>query len=381
MNENEKELFRKYLQKNNDEIIEDLKSGLLSEEQYPIIHNLVTRHDLTLNQFEYLLPIIKKHELSIPSVEYGIEINYEQLFLENKISAYQLVISTAILFCKDETIEKLLEEADERVLEHQLEYFNLDKKQIKFIIDFIGKNDISNLSKKTTNHLIRFSTKNIELDNPLIFKIYESIKRSSLVDKVDKEFFIKFARTASVVQNKQKLFARSLNEIKEKLLLGQYNLGIHYPVIFLKALTTNDKEFIERLNQTTYTDTQREKMYGRRGYGFLIFNSQLPQELMISSNGGVGMIDSDLLECFAELKPDVKLNFTDVDISFRVMGKPTILNKLYENELFDKVVLSDKQKEFAVDYLSKKYFDDEKYKDAIKTLTKRKTVNHTRKII
>lgn len=137
MNENEKELFRKYLQKNNDEIIEDLKSGFLSEEQYPIIHNLVTRHDLTLNQFEYLLPIINKYELSIPVVEYGIEVDYEQLFLENKISAYQLVTATAILFCKDETIEKLLEEADVRVIAHQLQYFDLDKKQIKFIKQLI----------------------------------------------------------------------------------------------------------------------------------------------------------------------------------------------------------------------------------------------------
>lgn len=29
MNENEKELFRKYVLKNNDEIIKDLKSGVL----------------------------------------------------------------------------------------------------------------------------------------------------------------------------------------------------------------------------------------------------------------------------------------------------------------------------------------------------------------
>lgn len=209
-----------------------------------------------MNQFEYLLPIIKKYELSIPVVEYGIEINYEQLFLENKISAYQLVTATAILFCKDETIEKLLEEADERVLEHQLQYFDLDKKQINFIIDFIDKNDISNLSKKTTYQLLHFSIKNMKLDNPLIFKIYKSIE----YELFDKEF-IKFAITASVVQNKQELFASSLNEIKGKLLLGKYNLGIHYPAQFLEALTTNDKEFLEQLKQTTYSNKQREKMY------------------------------------------------------------------------------------------------------------------------
>lgn len=56
MNEN---VFRKYVLKNNDEIIKDLKSGVLSEEQYPIIHNLVTQHDLTLNQFEYYKHMLK----------------------------------------------------------------------------------------------------------------------------------------------------------------------------------------------------------------------------------------------------------------------------------------------------------------------------------
>ena len=376
MNENEKELFRKYLQKNNDEIIEDLKSGLLSEEQYPIIHNLVTRHDLTLNQFEYLLPIIKKYELSIPVVEYGIEINYEQLFLENKISAYQLVTATAILFCKDETIEKLLEEADERVLEHQLQYFDLDKKQINFIIDFIDKNDISNLSKKTTYQLLHFSMKNMKLDNPLIFKIYKSIE----CELFDKEF-IKFAITASVVQNKQELFASSLNEIKGKLLLGKYNLGIHYPAQFLEALTTNDKEFLEQLKQTTYSNKQREKMYGCYGYGYLIFNSQLPEELMISSHDGIEIINSDFLECFAELKPNIRLNLTDINIVLNTMDGINVIDRLYKNELFNKVVLSDEQKEIAIEYLSEKYADDEKYKEAIKILTKRKTVNHTRKMI
>jgi hypothetical protein len=376
MNENEKELFRKYLQKNNDEIIEDLKSGFLSEEQYPIIHNLVTRHDLTLNQFEYLLPIINKYELSIPVVEYGIEVDYEQLFLENKISAYQLVTATAILFCKDETIEKLLEEADVRVIAHQLQYFDLDKKQIKFIIDFIDKNDISNLSKKTTYQLLHFSMKNMKLDNPLIFKIYESIECASL----NKEF-IKFARTASVVQNKQELFASSLNEIKEKLLSGQYNLGIHYPAKFLKALTTNDKDFLERLKQTTYPDKQREKMYGHYGYGYLIFNSQLPEELMIDNRDGIEIINSDFLECFAELKPNVRLNLTDINIVLKTMDGINVIDRLYKNELFDKVVLSDKQKEIAIEYLSEKYADDEKYKEAIKVLNKRKTANYTRKMI
>lgn len=362
--------------KNNNEIIEDLKLGLLSEEQYPIIHNLVTRHDLTLNQFEYLLPIIKKYELSIPVVEYGIEIDYEQLFLDNKISAYQLVTATAILFCKDKTIEKLLEEADERVLEHQLQYFDLDKKQIKFIIDFIDKNDISNLSKHTTNHLIYFVMKNMKLDNSLIFKIYESIECASL----NKEF-IKFARTASVVQNKQELFASSLNEIKEKLLFGQYNLGIHYPANFLKALTTNDKEFIERLKQTTYSDKQREKMYGHYGYGYLIFNSQLPEELMIDNHDVIEIINSDFLECFAELKPNVRLNLTNINIVLNTMDGINVIDRLYKNALLDKVVLSDEQKEIAIEYLSEKYADDEKYKESIKTLTKRKKVNHTRKMI
>ncbi len=371
-----KTLFRKYVLKNNDEIIEDLKSGVLSEEQYPIIHNLVTRHDLTLNQFEYLLPIIKKYELSIPVVEYGIEINYEQLFLENKISAYQLVTATAILFCKDETIEKLLEEADERVLEHQLQYFDLDKKQINFIIDFIDKNDISNLSKKTTYQLLHFSMKNMKLDNPLIFKIYKSIE----CELFDKEF-IKFAITASVVQNKQELFASSLNEIKGKLLLGKYNLGIHYPAQFLEALTTNDKEFLEQLKQTTYSNKQREKMYGCYGYGYLIFNSQLPEELMIDNRDGIEIINSDFLECFAELKPNVRLNLTDINIVLKTMDGINFIDRLYKNELFDKVVLSDEQKEIAIEYLSEKYADDEKYKEAIKVLTKRKTANYTRKMI
>lgn len=371
-----KTLFRKYVLKNNDEIIEDLKSGVLSEEQYPIIHNLVTRHDLTLNQFEYLLPIIKKYELSIPVVEYGIEIDYEQLFLDNKISAYQLVTATAILFCKDKTIEKLLEEADERVLEHQLQYFDLDKKQINFIIDFIDKNDISNLSKKTTYQLLHFSMKNMKLDNPLIFKIYESIE----CELFDKEF-IKFAITASVVQNKQELFASSLNEIKEKLLLGKYNLGIHYPAQFLEALTTNDKEFLEQLKQTTYSNKQREKMYGCYGYGYLIFNSQLPEELMIDNRDGIEIINSDFLECFAELKPNVRLNLTDINIVLKTMDGINVIDRLYKNELFDKVVLSDEQKEIAIEYLSEKYADDEKYKKAIKILTKRKTANHTRKMI
>ena len=329
-----------------------------------------------MNQFEYLLPIIKKYELSIPVVEYGIEINYEQLFLENKISAYQLVTATAILFCKDETIEKLLEEAYERVLEHQLQYFDLDKKQINFIIDFIDKNDISNLSKKTTYQLLHFSMKNMKLDNPLIFKIYKSIE----CELFDKEF-IKFAITASVVQNKQELFASSLNEIKGKLLLGKYNLGIHYPAQFLEALTTNDKEFLEQLKQTTYSNKQREKMYGCYGYGYLIFNSQLPEELMIDNRDGIEIINSDFLECFAELKPNVRLNLTDINIVLKTMDGINFIDRLYKNELFDKVVLSDEQKEIAIEYLSEKYADDEKYKEAIKVLTKRKTANHTRKMI
>ena len=218
--------------------------------------------------------------------------------------------------------------------------------------------------------------KNMKLDNPLIFKIYKSIE----CELFDKEF-IKFAITASVVQNKQELFASSLNEIKGKLLLGKYNLGIHYPAQFLEALTTNDKEFLEQLKQTTYSNKQREKMYGCYGYGYLIFNSQLPEELMIDNRDGIEIINSDFLECFAELKPNVRLNLTDINIVLKTMDGINFIDRLYKNELFDKVVLSDEQKEIAIEYLSEKYADDEKYKEAIKVLTKRKTANHTRKMI
>lgn len=98
-----------------EKIIDKLITGKLSEEEYRKMHHNYYFQVATKDEVDFFLPIVKRFNLQIPSATF-MYYNVENLYLENKISAYGLLKEKSIRVLKDETLEKMLDDIDANCL-------------------------------------------------------------------------------------------------------------------------------------------------------------------------------------------------------------------------------------------------------------------------
>lgn len=178
----------------------------------------------------------------------------------------------------------------------------------------------------------------------------------------------KIKLAASVFSHNQ---TPELEKIKKDMLLGKSSFS--NGIIFM-ALLEEDKEFAQKLKETSFSTETINKLIA--GYNFrILLNSKLPDEIVITQENEYCLVDNCFIDYMKEIGSKVKLNITKTDDVFLLRG---LLPELLSLDVWDNFVISHKQKCKIIEHISDT--QPEKIKELMKKL-KPESSNHTRKTI
>lgn len=372
----------KYKNQPISKIIDDLKSGELTKDQY--VYNLLWRDDkMSKEEVDFFLPLWKELQHTTPLI--GQYYDYNQLYLEDKINEIQLIRS----FHKDtskispEITEKIIKTANKKTLIyllHTLDYVN-DKKTVELcvsVFENIKPVHFDNLNSEDTGFLNSFfgfynlvdSIDKIEKDASMILCVYNFTRQYKI------NFLHKAAKVASIVL-KQEL--PEVIQEKENFLTCNGNDLPEY--LSAQALLKYDEDFVAKLKETEFSQQDILRYIQDYGASLLILHSKLPQEIIVVDDCIVPLIDHGIIENIEDIGLTVKLNLTQVSDSVLFDSNCYFLDEIVGRKMLDQVVLSDKQKMKAISFIEEIYGLEDWVKEVSKSLLSKSQVNHSRKMI
>lgn len=372
----------KYKNQPISKIIDDLKSGELTKDQY--VYNLLWRDDkMSKEEVDFFLPLWKELQHTTPLI--GQYYDYNQLYLEDKINEIQLIRS----FHKDtgkispEITEKIIKTANKKTLIyllHALDYVN-DKKTVELcvsLLENINPVHFDNLNSEDTGFLNSFfgfynlvdSIDKIEKDASMILRVYNFTRQYKI------NFLHKAAKVASIVL-KQEL--PEVIQEKENFLTCNGNDLPEY--LSAQALLKYDEDFVAKLKETEFSQRDILRYIKEYGASLLILHSKLPQEIVVDDDCIIPLIDHGIIENIEDMGLTVKLNLTQVSDSVLFDSNCYFLDEIVGRKMLDQVVLSDKQKIKAISFIEEIYGLEDWAKDISKSLLPKPQVNHSRKMI
>lgn len=372
----------KYKNQPISKIIEDLKSGELTKDQYII--NLLWRDDkMNKEEVDFFLPLWKEIHHTTPLI--GQYYDYNKLYLDDKISEIQLIRS----FDKDvskisqEATEKIIKTANKKTLTyllHALDYVN-DKKTVELcvsVFENINPVHFDNLNSEDTGFLNSFfgfynlvdSIDKIEKDASMILRVYNFTKQYKI------NFLHKAVKVASIVL-KQEL--PEITQEKDNFLTGNGNDLPEY--LSAQALLKYDDDFFAQLKETEFSQQDILRYIQDYGAGLLVLHSKLPQEIVVNDDCINPLIDNGIIENIEDMGLTFKLNLTQISDSILFDSNCSFLDEIIGRKMLDQIVLSDKQKIKAISFIEEIYGLEDWAKDISKSLLPKPQVNHSRKMI
>ena len=359
-----------------DKIIDKLKNGELSEEEYSKIHHNYYFKVATKDEVDFLLPIIKRFNLLIPSATF-MYYDVEVLYIENKISAYGLLKEKSIRAIKDETLEKMLDDIDANclsVLIHDKESRGYSQEETQFIfssLEKISTDELSKLDKKNQKNLELFlRTEFFWTDNKqkhaTLLKCYEYIDI-----EIQSSIFHNIAMLSAIHENKQHWFPL-LSHIRESFLNGQTVEDLDNEYHFINYFIKFDKDFAEQLRKTRFTDDNQLDEMMRNEYVYIVIYSDTLEEIYFDDHNIQDIGATWLIKAMSELGSDIKLNFQSVDIGELIWDDYQIINRIASLKLLKNVVFNDAQKPVVLNYIAEHFPD---MRNEIRGLTPNKNVS------
>lgn len=238
-----------------EKIIDKLKTGKLSEEEYCKTHHNYYFQVATKDEVDFFLPIVKRFNLQIPSATF-IYYDIEDLYLKDKISAYGLLKEKSICVLKDETLEKMLDDIDANCLSKLIdnhESLGWTNDETNFIFSALEKtstDELSQFDKKDQKNLELFlRTEFFWTDNKqkhaTLLKCYEYI---DIDIEIQSSIFHNIAMLSAIHENKQHWFPL-LSHIRESFLNGQTVEDLDNEYHFINYFIKFDKDFAEQLRK------------------------------------------------------------------------------------------------------------------------------------
>lgn len=360
-----------------EKIIDKLITGKLSEEEYRKMHHNYYFQVATKDEVDFFLPIVKRFNLQIPSATF-MYYNVENLYLENKISAYGLLKEKSIRVLKDETLEKMLDDIDANCLselihdqESRRGYTQEETQFIFSALEKISTDELSKLDKKNQKNLELFlRTEFFWTDNKqkhaTILKCYEYIDK-----EIQSSIFHNIAMLSAIHENKQHWFPL-LSHIRESFLNGQTVEDLDNEYHFINYFIKFDKDFAEQLRKTRFTDDNQLDEMMRNEYVYIVIYSDTLEEIYFDDHNIQDIGATWLIKAMSELGSDIKLNFQSVDIGELILDDYQIINRIASLKLLKNVVFNDAQKPVVLNYIAEHFPD---MRNEIRGLTPNKNVS------
>jgi hypothetical protein len=358
-----------------EKIIDKLKNGELSEEEYSKIHHNYYFKVATKDEVDFFLPIVKQFNLQIPSATF-LHYDVEDLYLENKISAYGLLKEKSIRFIKDETRAKMLDDIDANCLSlliHDQDSRGYSQEETNFIfcaLDKISTDELSKLDKNTKKNLgVFLRTEFFWTDNQ--HKHSTILKCSQYVDIETQGSLLKnIALLSAIHENEQHRFSL-LSHIRESFLQGQIVEDLDNEYHFINYFIKFDKDFAEQLRKTRFDDNRIGEMMINE-YVYLVVYSDSLEEICFDDNNIQDINYTWLIKAMSELESDIKLNFQSVNVGELTFDDYQIIQKIASSNLLKNVIFNDEQKPVVLNYVAEHFPD---MRDEIRGLTPKKNVS------